>query len=896
MIELLSTKLFIPRPRKNLVSRPRLVERLNAGLDKNLTLIAAPAGFGKTTLLSEWIPHSPRCVTWLSLDEGDNDPTKFWAYFISSLQGLRPDLGESSLTFLQSSQALPINSILTATINDITAFPDVFSIVLDDYHVIDAQLIHEALTFLIDHLPANMHLVITTRVDPPLPLARLRGRDQLTELRANDLRFTVDETASFLNQMMGLNLSAEEVSALETRTEGWIAGLQIAALSMQSQDDIQGFIRAFSGSHRHVLGYLAEEVINQQPKEILNFLLQTSILDRLCGPLCDAVTGDTNGQVALENLQHANLFITPLDDEGRWYRYHPLFAEVLQVRLQQAHHDQVPELHRRAGNWHARQGLIDEGIHYALAGGDFEEAARLIEGVASNLLRQGSSPSLIRWLDALPEETVRTRPRLCLIRGWTFLWGPAPHLESVDEWVQLALQRKPGNQSDDRDITGEAAVLQATTAAIRWDVAQSREYSQQALDYLPLDSPWRSVMALCLGTALFYTGDTTAFHFLGEALRLSQADGAHYIQLIAASFLAEIQMFQGHIGRAKEMYQQVLAWADHGLPQRGTVMAHSGLANILCEYNQLDAASTHLQLGSEQLRQVGGAWVALELYRSLARVHFAQGNWTEALNALNWASQNGQKAQVDLVAKQAEALQAQMELARGNLSAGKVWAESNGLSSNDQEASHPGLSEVEYISYARILDAQGKQAEALSLLERLLQSAQTEERNGSAIGILVIQALVHQAQGNRNLAFERLDVALAMAEPEGYIRIFVDEGEPMRLLLSDFQSMLKQRVSTTVDHASLNLLAYTDKLLAAFSPSPPSEKQKPETSLEPLSERELEILRLIATGRTNQEIADILVIALSTVKSHINNLYGKLGTKRRTQAIAIARDLGLLPE
>ena len=378
MIELLSTKLFIPRPRKNLVSRPRLVERLNAGLDGKLTLIAAPAGFGKSTLLSEWIPQSPRCVTWLSLDDGDNDSTRFWTYFIASIQQLRSDLGEGALALLQSPQAPPITSILTTLINDISVFPDVFAIIIDDYHLIDSQAIHEALTFLIDHLPGNMHLIITTRVDPPLPLARLRAHNKLTEIRANDLRFTADEIESFLTRELGIDLTTEEVTVLETRTEGWIAGLQIAALSMQAHEDIPGFIRAFSGSHRHILGYLADEVINQRPKGTLNFLLQTSILDRLNGSLCNAITGESDGQEILESLEQANLFITPLDDENRWYRYHHLFAEVLQGRLHQAQPQQVPELHRRASEWFEEKGLGTESIEYALRGRDWPRAIWLI--------------------------------------------------------------------------------------------------------------------------------------------------------------------------------------------------------------------------------------------------------------------------------------------------------------------------------------------------------------------------------------------------------------------------------------------------------------------------------------------------------------------------------------
>jgi LuxR family maltose regulon positive regulatory protein len=399
LVELLRTKLFIPRPRKNLVSRPLLVDRLNAGEDKKLTLIAAPAGFGKTTSLSEWIPQSPHCVTWLSLDDGDNDLTRFWAYFIASLQQLQIELGENAQALLRSPQAPPITSILTTLINEIVAFPDEFSMVIDDYHFIESQPIRESLAYLLDHLPVNMHLIITTRVDPPLPLTRLRVRDKLIELRANDLRFTVQEAAYFLKHVMGLNLSVEEITALEARTEGWIAGLQIAALSMQSHDDLPGFIQAFSGSHRHIVGYLADEVLNQRPKGTLNFLLQTSILDRLCGPLCDAVTGGSDGQAILESLAHANLFITPLDDTGKWYRYHQLFTEVLQRRLEQTDRDQVSELHRRASSWYAQQGLMNEAVTHALAGPDITQAIEFIESLSQAMWQRGESTTRNkRWL------------------------------------------------------------------------------------------------------------------------------------------------------------------------------------------------------------------------------------------------------------------------------------------------------------------------------------------------------------------------------------------------------------------------------------------------------------------------------------------------------------------
>ena len=895
MVELLSTKLFIPRPRSNLVSRTRLTERLNASLDKKLTLIAAPAGFGKTTLLSEWIPQSPRCVTWFSLDEGDNDPTQFWSYFIASLQKLRPDLGEGALALLQSLQATPITSILTSLINDLTTFPDTFSIVLDDYHVIGQQSIHEALTYLLAHWPVNMHLVITTRSDPPLPLARLRARNKLAEIRANDLRFAADEVADFLTRAVGLRLLPREVAALEARTEGWIAGLQIAALSMQGREDMSGFIQSFSGSHRHILGYLVDEVINQRPKGTLDFLLTTSILDRLCGSLCDAVTGNSDGQAILENLERVNLFITPLDEEGKWYRYHQLFADVLQARLKQNNPDLVAKLHRRAGNWYAQEGMFDDAMRHALAGADFEEAARLIERVAGKMLRRGSSASLIQWLKALPDETFRAHPRLCLARGWTFVWGAEFSVERADEWAQIALKAASTGLLPESELEGELYALKALIAADRVDLALSQEHSHHALKYLPADSPWLGVTMFTLGSSLYAGGEFTAADpVLNEALRLSQADGTLYIQLIAASFLADILVYQSHLSRAMELYQQVLAWGDLDVPQKGALLAHAGLANILCEQNELDAALAHVQSGISQLEQVGGPGAALWLYRILARVQLAKGNLMEALDGLDRVYQQGQDARIAFVMTQAAALRAQVLLAQGDIEAGIAWTANSGLNPEDPDASHPGLQEVEYIMLARVLNAEGRWQEALSLLQRLEQSAQVDERAGSVLTILVIQALVNQSAGNLAEALECLKSALSMAEPEGYVRIFVDEGDPMRALLADFQLTIRQSGNLNTDRDELRLLTYSERLMSAFYAPAPTRKPELNTLLEPLSERELEILQLIELGLSNKEIAKKLVIAVSTVKSHINSLYGKLGTQRRTQAIAIARELGIL--
>lgn len=906
---LLSTKLFIPQMRylQDILPRPRLTDRLKSGLSRQLTLISAPAGFGKTTLLTEWIPHSDRCICWLSLDEADNDLTRFLTYFIAALQGLQADFGQALLMALQSPQPPTVESLMTALVNEIIQTLGEFILVLDDYHLIHLPAIHAAVVFLLNNLPPTMRLILTSRADPPLPLARLRARRQLAEFRAADLRFTPDETAAFLNEIMGLKLSAKDIAALERRTEGWIAGLQLAALSMQGREDITGFVEAFTGTHRFILDYLTDEVLEQRPTGTKNFLLQTSILDRLCAPLCDAVTGQSDGQMTLERLEQANLFIVALDDERKWYRYHHLFAEVLRDRLRQAQPDWVGELHHRASGWYEHSGLLPEAIQHALAAGAVERAADLIEAVTGDMLRRGYSISLlIHWLETMPEETTRARPRLCLARAWTFHMGRELNLDSAEKWAQLALQAASAQGSLDSDLTGEVAALQAMIAATRSEVVRSRELAIQAQRDLSHHNPWHSAIAFCLGTAHLVSGDmTAAAHALGEALRLSQADGLHYIQLNAASFLADIAMFQGHLDRAMKMYQQVLAWADHGIPQKGVVMAHAGQANIWCERNQLEAALAHVHLGAGQLDQVGGAWSAFVIYRVLARVQQAHGNWTEALEHLERAYQIGRSANVSPVVTMAAALRTDLQLAQGNLGGAEAWAASSGLSPDDAEASHPGLREVEYLSLVRVLKAQGRHAEALSLLDRLMQSAQMEGRHGSLITIFALQALVMQTQGNTADALTFLERALALAEPEGYLRIFVDEGPHMAALLGEA-------------HTRAIMPAYVAKLLAAFSDlrsttTVPEAKRsgiddlrlseqsqianrqsKIVNLVEPLSKREREILALMAQGLTNPEIAQQIFISHQTVKVHTRNIYGKLGVNSRRQAVSKARVLGLL--
>ena len=893
---LLQTKLFKPAPRPSLIARTHLFQRLNEGLGHGadgfaarLTLVSAPAGFGKTTLVSSWLAQlatynaqiASQNTAWLSLDENDNDPVRFLTYLTAALQMVVADSGETALRALQSPQAPATEAVLTLLINKISQNGLPVILVLDDYHLITNPSIHQAVSFLLDHLPPLLHLLIITRSDPPLPLSHLRADGDLVEIRAADLRFSLHETTLFLNQLRNLDLSEESVAALAQRTEGWVAGLHLAALSLQHREDKAGFVASFTGNSRFIMDYLVDEVLQQRPAGTGQFLLQTAILDPLCASLCDAVTGRKDSQAILERLEEANLFVVPLDDARVWYRYHHLFADVLQARLRQTQPDQIPNLHRHAANWHVGQGMTDEAIRYALSFGNFDEAARLIESVATGMLHRGASVSLMRWLDAMPDEMIRARPRLCLARGWAFNWGPGLSPQSAEEWAQLAMDVALAGQSMSSELSGEIAALQATIAATRNEMARSRELSLQALDDLSIDSPWRSVVALCLGTAHLDFGDmAAASQAFGEAIALGQARGVHFIQLAAASFLADIDVYHGHLSSAMEMYRQVLAWTDHGLPQKGSIMAHGGQAGILYERNQLDAALTQVRLGLAQLEKAGSAYSAFVLNRVLVRVQQAQGNWTDALDTLDRAYRMGQSTEVSLVVTQASALRAHLQLSQGDLEAAQEWAANSGLSPDDAAADHPGWREVEYLSLARVLYVEGRHAQTLSLLDRLLQSAQTEARQGSAIPILVLQAVVHQAQDNERSALECLERALVLAEPEGYCRVFIDEGRPMAdlLRLARLQGICPE---------------YVGRLLDAFDAE---ESRQHDAGLrpEPLSERELEVLRLAAAGATNKQIAGELFIAVPTVKKHMGHILVKLDTHNRVRAVARARELGLL--
>jgi LuxR family maltose regulon positive regulatory protein len=889
MIPFLTTKLFIPprRPRDSVVDRSRLTDCLAATDDQLLTLISAPAGFGKTTLLSEWIPHSEHCVAWLSLDPSDNDPSRFWAYVIAAVQTLRPDLGANALALLDSPQTPPIESILTLLLNDVAAFPDRFALVLDDYHVVETPAIHTALTFLLDHLPPHMHLMITSRSDPPLPLARWRARRQLTELRAADLRFTSEEAAAFLNRVMGLNLSADDIAALETRTEGWIAGLQLAALSMQGRDDVDGFIRSFTGSHTYIIDYLAEEVLQRQPEPIQSFLLQTSILDRLCGPLCDAVLASDDSQRLLDFLQHGNLFVISLDDKREWFRYHHLFADVLQARLRQTRLDLIPELHGRASVWHEQQGFLTDAIGHAFRAKDVERAASLIERAAPTWLEISSIRTLRSWLESLPEDIVRARPHLNLAYALALAqMGDLADFEvRVQETDDMVRASDSLASSERYDLLGEIAALRARSGMNRNELPDV-DRLQAALALVSADNARvRALLSLAIGHTKRMTGNLAeAASFFEQAAGFAQQRNDKVQAVYTLGFLADLQEMQGHLQQAAATHHRALqlATAADGklLPTAATALI--GLGNLSREWNDLAQAERYLRQSLEIGRQSGVEAVELHSAIALALVGQARGNSNEADEMIRRAAAIAQKWNMPPTIVRVAALETRLWLMRGQWRAAAHWAQANSIGADDELSA---LLEFEHCTLARVMIARQKWDDAQQLLSRLLLAAERAGRLGRVIEILALQALAAYAQGDTAGAVDALERALTLAEPEGYIRTFVDEGEPIRLLLE----RVKAEDRGMKEYAAQLLAAFKvmDKLHpSAFIPQP--------SLVESLSERELEVLRLIADGLSNHEIADKLVIGLGTVKTHINNIFGKLDVKSRTQAVARARELNLL--
>ena len=872
--DLLQTKLHVPRLRPFLVPRPHLIKALNQGLAGKLTLISAPAGFGKTTLVSSWIdtlqtenatlPPLSTQIAWLSLDKNDHVPARFLSYIIAALQRVDPHIGVSARSMLQASP-LPVPTLLTALLNDIAARPDPLVLVLDDYHVIDAQPIDEALAFLLDHLPPQLHLVITTREDPNLPLARLRVRGQLTTVRASDLRFDLAEAAVFLRQTMGLDLSEDNIAALEARTEGWVAGLQLASISLQGrQHDAADFIDAFTGSHRFVLDYLVEEVLHRQSESVQRFLLQTSILDRLCGPLCDAVCLSTDGQATLEALDRANLFLIPLDNERRWYRYHHLFVEFLRQRLQQQYPNNIAEHEIRASEWYEDNGYEIEAFQHAVAANDVQRAERLVEGEGTPMHFRGAGAYVLNWLASLSKTELDASPSLWVIYASTLLFV-GQHL-AVEQKLQAAEAALQDSGSDDKttDLVGRIASLRATMAVIQNDVETIIAESLRAQKYLHPDNLiYRISATWALGVAYQFQGNRAA---ASRAFTKTISIGGDSIYVIAATInLGNIQESDNQLTLAAKTYENSLHLAGDP-PQPIACEGFLGLARIHYEWNELDAAEQYGQQCFQMTQQMDNVDSFVSYGIFLSRLMLARGDVPGAVTVLDEVEEFVHHNNFEFRMPSVADAQVLALLREGSVEKAAQLARMHDLP----------------FSQARVHLAEGDSASALAILERLCQQAkdQPDER----LKVAVLQAIAYQANGELDKALQALRDALMLAEPDGFMRIFLDEGAVMAQLLSDAM-------------AQGMMPGYVSKLLAVFE----AEKQEsdlplPQALIDPLSERELEVLALVAAGLKNKEIAEQLFISLNTVLYHIKNIYDKLGVRKRTLAIIKARELDLLPE
>lgn len=888
---ILATKLYIPQTRAKLVTRYRLNERLNEGLHYKLTLVSAPAGFGKTTLVSGWVSDSKHNAAWLSLDKEDNDPQRFLVYLIEALQVIEPNIGAEILGAIRSSQAPPGKSILTALLNEIATIDEDTTIVLDDYHAIDSKQVDEMIMFFLEHLPPKIHFIITTREDPQLSLARLRASGQLSELRAADLRFNTAEATEFLNQTMELNLSVEDVVTLENRTEGWIAGLQLAALSMKGNTDNKSFIESFSGSNRFVLDYLVEEVLQRQPESIQKFLLQTSILDRVCAPLSDTVLGEPPGtsQKALRFLEQANLFIIPLDDERHWYRYHHLFAELLRQRLiQTANFSQengnilnVAELYSRASHWYETQGLEVEAFKYAVAANDIERAERLVEGKGMPLYFRGAMTPVLQWLDSLPETVLDTKPSLQVMYASALLLTGKP--SAIEEKVSAAERALREFEEDEktRDLKGQIAALRALAAASRNEVQSIIDLSRLALDYLhPDNQSVRTITMLGLGMAYELQNDREAakkvYH---EAIASAETTGNYMVKIAASNSLGEIYESENQLVTANELYESGINNTEE-TAKWTTSVSHLGIARINFEWNDLDNAERHCQLYKELSKLMEVECEANVAGEVLAvRLKLARRDIEGAVGALEKAEQFVRNHNIFNQMGEVAAAKVEVLLMQGEVEAAYGLAETHDSP----------------LSKARVFIAQDKLDDALAILKHYHAAMKEKDCKSEQLKAMVLQAVALYAADKNDKAVQMLADALIMAEPGGFIRIFLNAGPTMAELLEEM--------------SSLKIMPdYVARLIAAFKADEQSIKERriesypidhePADSkmslVEPLSQRELEVLHLIAQGLSNHEICKRLFLSLSTVKGHNLRIFSKLQVQRRTEAVARARELGVI--
>jgi LuxR family transcriptional regulator, maltose regulon positive regulatory protein len=923
---LLTTKLHVPRPRPGFVPRPRLIEALDQGLARGRLLVCAPAGFGKTALLADWARGGERPVAWLALDGGDSDPARFWRYAVAALDHARPGLaGRVGLPPSGSFEGL-----VTALVNELAAgaFPDEALLVLDDYHLVDSEPVHESVAFLLENLPPGLRVVLSGRADPPLPLARLRARGQLGELRAADLRFTPDEAAALLGETAGPGLPATAAEALVARTEGWAAGLQLAGLSLRGHPDPAGFVAAFRGSHRFVLDYLADEVLDGQSEQVRAFLLETSVLERLSGELCDAVTGRAGSQAMLADIERAGLFLVPLDQVRGWWRYHHLFADLLRVRLQAEQPGRVQALNRAAAAWCDEHDLADDAVRHALAAGDAAWAARLVERHVETLLSRGEGATLRRWLSALPAESVRDRSRLCLAQAYGAAQGfrlealeallddaERAYAVSGDEPYEAPAGRAASVLSN---VPAGIAFLRASLARLRGDVALAAGYNQQALTQLGEDD-WmmRSFVRWNQAATDWLSGRLgPAERGLAEVLDELRAAGgtlrpegrepaeafpaveggaeffAGFLPGRVCYDLGQVQRARGDLDAALATYRQSLVSTGERSPTARTGMAHVGLAQVLYERNELAAALDHATEAVTLCRRLAFTPPLAAGLAIVARIRFAQGDVAGAVEAMNDTGLAGLSPQVVALVNPVPSQRMRLLMARGDVGAAAQWTTAAGLSPDD-DPDYP--QEPAYLVLARVLLAQSNPGPALTLLQRLLDAAVSGGRTGSIIEIQVLRALALAASGDHPGALGMLAEAVTLACRHGYVRVLADEGAPMRALLAQLPATWpdQRHAARRIDPGYLAALMRACGQEDAV-PSPGRTAAQPGLA-EPLTDRELEVLRLIAEGKSNQRIAHDLVVALDTVKKHVTHILSKLGADNRTEAAARARQLGLIP-
>lgn len=904
---LLATRFSIPRLRASFVPRPRLITKLDQAITHKLTLISAPAGSGKTTILSEWIAGNPDLpVAWLSLEKGDNDLVRFWHYCIAALRKFQPDLGETALALLASlpsSQPPSIEAVLITLLNDLAALADDFMLVLDDYHVIASTTIHRSLEFLLHYLPEHVHIVITCRSDPPLPLSRLRALSEMIEIRATDLRFTFEEATAFLQQVMHIQLSPEDISTLEQRTEGWVTGLQLAALSLQGQRDSSAFVASFSGCDRYVLDYLLEEVLQQQPEPVQTFLMETSILNRLTAPLCNALCDRRDGQEMLEKLERANLFLVPLDNERRWYRYHHLFADLLRYRLQQLVPERFIDLHTRAAQWYEDNGIMIEAVHHALTIKDFVRAARLITGMAESMLMRGEAMTVFNWLNQLPTSLLYSQPELSLAYALALLAlsqfdAVEPYLQYVEDALILANEGYRQRDDEVQYMKGRIAAARSTVIANLGDYPRAIELAHLALSSLPeQDVLARGMVTLNLGDAYLAVGDSSRAELaFTESIALNKKANSHLVTITTICSLGKLHALGGRLHKAVELYQQALHLANALSRREGLIVPSAGkayifLGEVLLEWNDLDTALSHAMQGIELCKQWQHLEHLIEGYLLLIHVQLSRGNRAEAENALTelehlvhdetlpsetvQATSNYKRAGfLDEMA----AIKAHLWFVYDDLDAVAHWIYERALSIDDHDLSFFRG----YIILTRLLFAQRRYDQALKLTERLFAFAAQRGWFRGTLELLILQALTLNAQGTTARALRSLIQALSLAQPAGYIRTFIDYG-------ASISGLLQRATSHDLvgDYARTLLLACRDSMPPSSSPAT--------TLVSPLSEREREILRLLATGMSNRDIAEALVITVGTVKWYVNSIYGKLNVRSRTQAVARARETGILP-